>query len=36
MEDIQRLLNKISQSVNVVVTLVNMCRNNDKVVSKSF
>ncbi|XP_047954928.1 Fanconi anemia group D2 protein isoform X3 [Salvia hispanica] len=30
-EDIQRLLNKISQSVNVVVTLVNMCRNNDKV-----
>ncbi|KAL1536039.1 Fanconi anemia group D2 protein isoform X3 [Salvia divinorum] len=30
-EDIQRLLNKILQSVNVVVTLVNMCRNNDKV-----
>ncbi|KAG6393159.1 hypothetical protein SASPL_147394 [Salvia splendens] len=32
-EDIQKLLNKILQSVNVVVTLVNMCRNNDKVVS---
>ncbi|KAH6772470.1 fanconi anemia group D2 protein [Perilla frutescens var. frutescens] len=30
-EDIQRLLNKILQSVNVVVSLVNMCRVTDKV-----
>lgn len=30
-EDIQRILNKIFQSVNVVVSLINMCRNSDKV-----
>lgn len=35
-EDIQRLLNKMLQSVNVVVSLVYMCRNNDKVVSQIF
>ncbi|XP_020551321.1 Fanconi anemia group D2 protein [Sesamum indicum] len=30
-ETVWRLLNKILQSVNVVVFLINMCRNNDKV-----
>ncbi|XP_051122489.1 uncharacterized protein LOC127245545 isoform X2 [Andrographis paniculata] len=30
-ENVQKLLNKLLQSVSVVVTLVNMCRNNDKV-----
>lgn len=35
-EDIQRILNKILQSVNVVVSLINMCRNSDKVVSPIF
>ncbi|KAL0364789.1 UNVERIFIED_CONTAM: hypothetical protein Sangu_0576500 [Sesamum angustifolium] len=31
-ENVSRLLNKILQSVNVVVFLINMCRNNDKVI----
>ncbi|KAI3445229.1 hypothetical protein Pfo_001894 [Paulownia fortunei] len=30
-ENLQRLLNKILQSVNVAVSLINMCRDNDKV-----
>ncbi|KAL3814707.1 hypothetical protein ACJIZ3_015975 [Penstemon smallii] len=30
-ENIQRLLNKILQSVNVVVALINLCRTNNKV-----
>ncbi|GFP99763.1 fanconi anemia group d2 protein homolog [Phtheirospermum japonicum] len=30
-ENLQRLLNKILQSVDVFVSLINVCRNNDKV-----
>ncbi|KAA8544885.1 hypothetical protein F0562_019717 [Nyssa sinensis] len=31
LEIVERILNKLRQSVNVVVSLVNMCRTNDKV-----
>lgn len=32
MEDVKCLLKKLQQSVNVVVSLVNLCKTHDKVV----